>query len=427
MFEVADYFPELKSKGFTQEIAKLAPIVMSVQTTTPPPPPPKTSKSTTSSPLPSGDASVTPPPQGKRNKREVVSMDYRNNEKFLDAVQRSTSLNQGLSIFETKLDRLVETMGNLRLGNLEGLKRDFFFKTLISDKFNGSEFRIIDVPYFLKTDNKYEFNLNLALFSGITEYKRFHNVQYFNSKLSKEYYSTTDSDELFELDCFAEQLCFPLTTTCSRSLWNSSLHQIMADCPFQTSTLEYELVSGTGILLNKEPINEDIKAFLTEQQLEPVSYPALVETDQCITFHEGQLSMCFQKDKGLIYSKFDSDIYLYLHPMWYSRLLAYFQNAPLMIFLTIVTLTILTMILGVQKTRELILTGKTRFLLYLGKKVRKVEEQRQKEQDEKREQGEGEASAPMMENRSPPPSPKNKGIGKGKSNIFKMASTSRTQ
>ena len=410
LFEVTDYFLEFKSRGLTTDLLALNPLsrIQPVSTTT---------LSSVTPPVNVNISSSGQPTQTKVNKRAVVTYQYRNKEEFLKAVRVATRINQNMQFFNQKLNVLEETIGNLKIGNVEGLQRSFFFQNYMEKQLNVSDFRILDVPYFKKTDNKYEFALNIATIGGHVEYRRFHNIQYYGSKLSHEYFSFLNSDELFELDCIAPQICFPLTTPCSRSLRNESLFKIVTDCPFEQSNLEFELLLGEGILLNEKPVNEVVKAFLEKHSLEPLRYPVLIQVDDCITFHNN-LTMCFKGANAVVYSKFNNNLYYYFNPIWYSRLLANFQNVPLVLFSVTLLLITLVLIFGVQTTRYYIKHGKEKFLLYLRDRIAHAEKAEQKQKAEKcREEGEG-ASAPLKPSSRSPSPEQSTSKGKGGSKFF---------
>ena len=418
LFNLSDYFKEMRSREFTNKILQFEPSATYKPSTTT-----TTQRSTTVS---TTTTSTTTTPSftyanmtgkittimNKKIKRSPIDISFRSKDQFVELIDIATGINNDLTLFATKLSKLVETLDNVKMGNVEGLEKDFFFKNLLQEKL-GSSFRIIDVPFYQKSEDKFDFSLNMALFSGIVEYKKYVNVQYHNAKLANEYYSTLDSDEYFELFCVAEQMCYPHTTTCSRNLRNGTLYKIVAECPFVKSTLEFELVPQLGILINKEPVNEDIKNYLKKNKIEPESYPLLIQSNDCISFFDNTLKMCFKQDKSLVYSKFHSDIYFYLNPIWYARLMAYFQNVPLILFLSILTIIVTIVVFGVQKTRDLVKNGKQRFLLYLQKKIAKAEaeKEKEKEKEKQRQEGEGEASAPLKPSRSQSPAGKSKGEG----------------
>ena len=383
LFEVGDYFYELISKELSNDLIKLNPLASM---------PSPTRAHTTAAPTPLTPKPTQSTPSTRTRRSARINMAFRTNEQFLEAVKLSTVINQNLKIFSEKLNSLVNTIGNLKMGQIDGLTQDFFFREYLERQLNNSEFRIIDVPYFKKTHNKYEFSLDVALFSGTIELLKYHNIQYYNSKLSHTYFSALHSDEIFELTCIASKMCYPVSTQCCRYLRNGTLYQIVSNCPFEQSTLEFELLANNGLLLNKDPVNEDVKRFLKRNKIMPSSFPCLVSVRDCITFNDGDLSICFKKNSVIIYSKFAHDLYRYISPIWYSKLISYFQNFPLILFLIISALIIMIMKYGVVKTKDILWEGKAKVIDYIRKKVEKAEEERYRRE---RENQQCEATAPL--------------------------------
>ena len=259
-------------------------------------------------------------------------VNVRSSEDFSQAVFFATQMHQEMALFSQKFRSFVDTLYHLKTGQTDKLRENFFYSDELETLLD-SKFAIIDVRFFHKTESKFEVILEIATHSELAEYHKYFNVQYFNTRLADTYYSRTGSDELHTLSCIAPSVCYPTTSPCSRALHNESIYNIMSHCNFVESNDEYDLIPGLGVVVNTEPKNENLKALLKEQKVEASTYPFLFTWSGCIGLNDGELKMCFLNDREIIYSRFQSEIWSYISPMWYSTLLNYLSDVPLILFL----------------------------------------------------------------------------------------------
>ena len=258
---------------------------------------------------------------------------YKIDPKFQKAVGFLMNLNQDLKMFALRFKSFVNTLQHLKSSNIEQLRQEFFFKDFLETSI-GKEIDLIDVTYFYKTLNKLEVNLNLATFSELTEFIKYSNIQYFDRKLSETYFSMPDSDDYFLLSCITPTVCIPSPTSCSRALKNESTYTILSKCHFEISTADYDVIPSIGIVVNKETDNKEIKKILTDQEVEPSTYPFLLQFHGCLELNKGKLRVCFTNEKAVIYSYFTNDIWKLINPLWYNSLLGYIKDFPLWIYVT---------------------------------------------------------------------------------------------
>ena len=370
LLEHSDFFAELAFTEITHEIFQIVKIV----NFKPSPPtqgstPASSRRTTTSASVLPKTSNVTPAPVPVRNKREmVIDASYKDTPQFDQLVIAATIVNHDLGFFSKKLDRLVKTLQALRLGQASKLENEFFFKTQIEDSLK-TDFTIIDIPYFSKSEDKFDIVFDVAKFSGISEFDRFFNIQYFGKKLARTYYSALDSEQFFELDCIHPMICYPRTSDCSRLLYNGTLLEILRTCPLIDSVSEFEILPGAGLIVNQEPENVEIKAFLDSNNISPRSYPFMVEIGKCIALDSGNIEICLHQERSLIHSKYQKAIFNYLNPMWYTNLHNHLKDISMVLFFAICLTIYVIIIMSLQKlqqlTRYLYKRLQTRFPKYL--------------------------------------------------------------
>ena len=283
---------------------------------------------------------------------------YKVDPKYLKALGFMTNLNQDLKIFALRFKSLVNSLKSLKSGNMDQLRKEFFFKDFLESSLH-KEIKLIDTTYFYKTASKLEININLALYSDHVEYTQYTNVQYYSRKLADTYFSMPSSDEYFRLNCIAPTVCIPAPTDCSRALYNESTYTILTKCNFEHSTVEFEVLPTVGILVNKEPVNKAVKKLLRDQSVEPKNYPFLLQFSGCLELNEGKFKVCFTNEKQVIYSHFTHDIWKLINPLWYNSLLGYIKDFPLLVYVSfsimvyaLITFGCLTVKGRIEKLRE---------------------------------------------------------------------------
>ena len=258
--------------------------------------------------------------------------EIRDSKTFENALHFSNMLNQDLRLFSRKFRNFVDTLMYLKRGDIKALSNSFFFKANL-EKLISTQIKVLDVNFFEKSDNQFEIVLHLAEYSGVNEFVAYHNVQYYQRKLSKEYFGNNDNNEIFELTCFAHNLCIPTSTACSRALYNQTAYDIFKICDFEHSDLDFEIVTGVGVIVNVEPTNPKVVQFLEDQEVSPTDFPVLIEFSGCFNFEE-DIEVCFKKDKAILYSRFKDEINALLNPLWYVLLVENFKNVPLMLYVS---------------------------------------------------------------------------------------------
>ena len=274
----------------------------------------------------------------------------RNSENFAKALHFSTILNQDLKLFAEKFRLFVDTLSHLKRGDIKSLTTEFFFKDNI-ERILDTHIKVLNVDFFDKTDVQFEVILTLAEYGGVSEFVSYFNVQYYGQKLKDSYYSKVGENELFELTCFAHNLCVPTSTICSRALFNETAYEILSKCSFIKSDLEFEIVNGVGLLINMDPENQKIVSFLNEQKISPTSFPLLVEFSGCLSFDD-EVQVCFHKDKCVIYSRFKDELFSFINPLWYVVLVENFNNVPLLIYVLFWILTFFLIFFGSYRFRK---------------------------------------------------------------------------
>ena len=271
-----------------------------------------------------GAGDNSPPPSAEINT-------FRTGNSFTDAVLIATNLSQDLKIFLARFKSFVSTLRYLKEGNAKKLREQFFFHDFLEQSLDA-DVVIIDVRYFFKTSDKLDVTFELATHTELIEYTKFINIQYYNRKLAEDYYSKADNDGFFLLNCITDTICYPVPTSCGKALHNESIYSVLTDCKFVASSSEYDLIPGLGLVINKETKDKDIQKVLKDQNISPKSYPCLLEFSGCVGLNGGELKMCFDGEKNVIYSQFQNQIFEYINPMWYNSLVGYFKDFPLYIF-----------------------------------------------------------------------------------------------
>ena len=223
-------------------------------------------------------------------------------------LETSTAL---LTIFlQDYHNRLRDYYTTLRYlsGNPDVIPTQNLFITEYLETELNSQFEIISLLHFEGTPTKIYLVLEIALIKGQVEYVKYVGVQYFGYKISNDLYGQANTQNIYELDCLKNSIiCIPMISNCTQALLNDNFTQIVDNCNFQRSQLEYELVPLVGILINFEPTSTALTKYLETNDIVIEKYPTLLTISGCLHLENNNIKFCFNSPYSQITSKLDQD------------------------------------------------------------------------------------------------------------------------
>ena len=224
-----------------------------------------------------------------------------------------------VSLLDNYNKKLVSYLNTIKYFSGELAPKQLFIQNLLEKKLD-SEFKILRVPYFESSPTKVTVILEVALKSNFAKFHRYVGIQYFNQKISHEFFSSKNNS-LMEMECLGDHICYPVLTSCTKSIKNNSMEDILKNCDFKKSTKEYDILVSQGIMLNYEPESKDMKDFLKEFDFQPLQYPVLLRFNGCAKLNSNESNVCFSTPNTMIYSKLDTKkLDNLMNPPWYIQL-----------------------------------------------------------------------------------------------------------